>query len=65
MTSLLIFEESMYVFYVKYLICNSNNPQKKDLSKRDLFKIDLDQVFPCFHRNKPIPPTHNPILHII
>ena len=36
----------------------SNNPQKKDPSERDLFKIDLYQVFPCFHWNKSIPPTH-------
>jgi len=25
------------------------SPKKKDLSERDLFKIDLIQVFPCFH----------------
>jgi len=27
----------------------SNNPKKKDPSERDLLKIDLYQVFPCFH----------------
>ena len=40
-------------------------PKKKDLSERDLLKIDLNRVFPCFHWNKSISPTHNPNITLI
>jgi len=36
----------------------SNNYQKKKISLERSFKIDLNQVFPCFHWSKSIPPTH-------
>ena len=49
MTYLIILEESIYVFHIQNLICIAKNPKKKDPSERDLFKIDLYQVFPCFH----------------
>ena len=58
---LLFFKKAFNAFYpgIKYLFYVSNNPKKKDLSLRDLFKINLDKVLPCFHLNKLIPPTHN------
>ena len=49
MASLIILEERIDVFIFHDLKCISNNPKKKDLSERDLLKIDLNQVFPCFH----------------
>ena len=45
----------------KYLVLYydmNNFYKKKDPSKRDLFKIELGQVFPCFHCTRSIPPTH-------
>ena len=46
-------------FYLQDLICISNNQKKRSLRERSL-KIDSNQVFPCFHLNKSIPPTHKP-----
>ncbi len=37
------------MFYIQNLICISNNSQKKDPFNKGPLKIDLNQVFPCFH----------------
>ena len=60
MAYLIILEENIYVFYIQNLIYISNNPKKKRPLNERSFKIDLNQVFPCFHWNKSIPPTHLP-----
>ena len=49
MMSIIIFEENIFVFVFRIEYVFLNNTKKKDPSKRDLLKIDLHQVFPCFH----------------
>ena len=38
--------------------------KKRSLNERS-FKINLIEVFPCFHSNKLIPPTHNITITLI